>query len=867
MKLSTIFSQYALVLLLLGCEAANGHSNQHVTYKSNWARMNDGHFLGSDIWPNPMQDWRINNKQLECYVSGGERNVFLLTRELSNLNGSFNMEVTIRPSATFLKQPKQGYVGFRVGVKGKYGDYRDAAVRGRGMKIGVDNSGHLFIGNKSGSKINLNSSDIKLRLTGNSLAGSVDLSLHAFDSNGNEVGTLVRSAVEVDKVAGGMGLVCHAGDNATRERKLDVRGNTKRAGNTIFSFKNWSVAGDIVETKQERKFGPIAFSLYTVNDATLKVTAQMFPVPKAAGSQVTLELKDADQEKWQTVDKASILEDSRTAHFRLENWRHNQSISYRIGYPLTLNNGSIENYYYEGVISKEPKAGSKLKVASLSCHLDLGFPHQDMVSYIKSHDTDLALFTGDQYYEGNAGYGVQVSPLSAANLDYLRKWYQFGWAFRDIYRNVPSIFLVDDHDVFHGNIWGEQGKAASGKPGADIQDSGGFKMPAPWVNAVQRSMTSHMPDAFDPNPVQQNISVYFTELNYAGVSFAIVEDRKWKSSPRQALPKAKIVNGFSRNLEWDAKLEGDIDGLSLLGERQMRFLDIWSKDWSKDARMKAVVSQTLFSSVQTRPRTDITSFKDRGMQASEIGTYPEDDITVQDFDTNGWPQTPRKNALKLMKRASSFHIAGDTHLGVTFQYGIDGWNNGPWAIGSPAISNVWPRRWLPKKYPFNYIQNQPRNLGEYFDGFGNEITVRAVANPTKTLVEPVKINERAPGYNILTFDTAKQTLKVEAWPRWIDPLGENAEQFSGWPIVLNQTDNGYPTNGPKLPTIYDLPSNGAVVQVINEVTNSIEYTLRFTTDTITPNAFTEGVYTIRLFDANMTLIKELKQQKTLTIGE
>jgi len=243
------------------------------------------------------------------------------------------------------------------------------------------------------------------------------------------------------------------------------------------------------------------------------------------------------------------------------------------------------------------------------------------------------------------------------------------------------------------------------------------------------------------------------------------------------------------------------------------------------------------------------------------GDYPPEDITVQDFDTNGWPQTPRQNALRLMRKASAFHIAGDTHLGVTFQYGIDGWNNGAWAIGSPAISNTWPRRWFPKDYPLNYVEGQPRNLGEYFDGFGNEITVKAVANPTVTDVAPVRINQRAPGYNILTFDTGAQTLKVDTWPRWVDPTAKNAEQFEGWPMTFKQTDNGYPNDGAILPMISGLTEAGAVLQIENQQTKEIEYTLRFTGKTIIPRAFTTGLYTVRVYNEDMTLIETLTDQR------
>jgi alkaline phosphatase D len=37
-------------------------------------------------------------------------------------------------------------------------------------------------------------------------------------------------------------------------------------------------------------------------------------------------------------------------------------------------------------------------------------------------------------------------------LDFLRKWYPFGWSFRDILGNTPSVCQTDDHDMYQGNI-------------------------------------------------------------------------------------------------------------------------------------------------------------------------------------------------------------------------------------------------------------------------------------------------------------------------------------------------------------------------------------------------------------------------------
>ncbi len=115
-----------------------------------------------------------------------------------------------------------------------------------------------------------------------------------------------------------------------------------------------------------------------------------------------------------------------------------------------------------------------------------------------------------------------------------------------------------------------------------------------FVNMVQKTQTSHLPDPYDPTPAEQGISVYYTECNIGGISFAIIEDRKFKSAPAALLPNADIVNGWPQNQSWNDEWNSRITGASLLGGRQMNFLEAWSNDWSGGTSMKAVLSQTLF---------------------------------------------------------------------------------------------------------------------------------------------------------------------------------------------------------------------------------------------------------------------------------
>jgi hypothetical protein len=61
---------------------------------------------------------------------------------------------------------------------------------------------------------------------------------------------------------------------------------------------------------------------------------------------------------------------------------------------------------------------------------------------------------GDQYYEHRP---TTRERGPEPTLDVLYRWYLWLWAFRDLTRSVPTVVLVDDHDVYHPNLWGNAG--------------------------------------------------------------------------------------------------------------------------------------------------------------------------------------------------------------------------------------------------------------------------------------------------------------------------------------------------------------------------------------------------------------------------
>ncbi len=811
-------------------------------FRSRWSASNKERvWIGPEYWANPLQDWRLRNGRIECIVPGGERNVFLLPHELTDKAAAF--ETAVRIGRVNPDEQAEGFAGFRVGIKGRYNDYRDDAVWGIGMNAGIAADGRLFIGTLTDAapRVTTAVDDVELTLSAEPAGSAYTVRLIAADRASNILAQETRRDVPADWLKGGLALVCHSGrvQPSPDPKSIVVtmsglnRPGSERGGAMRCWFADWRVSGDKVAVHEDRAWGPILFTMHTLSRGTMKLTAQFAPID-TEGQTAKLEVKAAGG-AWKQLATSPIDAESRTAVFRVPQWNDRVDTPFRV----TLGEAAIE-----GTVRKDPRDKGKLVVGGLSCVNDLGFPHTEVVHGLKHFRPDVLLFTGDQIYERVGGYGIQRMPIPVATLDYLRKWYIFGWAFRDVMADTPSVCMPDDHDVYHGNVWGAGGRHAEGE-GQPGQDSGGYLQPAPWVNMMQRTQTSHLPDPVDPEPVEQGIGVYFTSMKFGGVDFAILEDRKWKSAPKVVMPDARIVNGWAQNPAHDPTKE--TQGAQLLGDRQMKFLEQWAADWTGGTWMKIAVSQTIFTNVATLPAPANTDSVTNKLPIMKPGEYAPGELKAADHDSNGWPQPARNAALRVLRKACAFHIAGDQHLGSTVQYGVDDWNDAAWAICVPAVSNLFPRRWFPAEPGKNPRAEFPRNSGEYLDGFGNKVTIHAVFNPSQTGVEPTEVNHRAPGYGIIELDKATRKITAANWARWTDPSQPGAKPVHGWPIVVDQFANGMPTKL-KL-TTQDVPER-AVVQVVEEATGEIVYTVRAAGTKFTPGVPRPGKYTVRVLADN-----------------
>ncbi|MDB2327283.1 hypothetical protein N9V94_01845, partial [bacterium] len=218
---------------------------------------------------------------------------------------------------------------------------------------------------------------------------------------------------------------------------------------------------------------------------------------------------------------------------------------------------------------------------------------------------------------------------------------------------------------------------------------------------------------------------------------------------------------------------------------------------------------------------------------------------LADLDSNAWPQTGRNRALQAIRRAWAPHLCGDQHLAVVVKHGIEAHGDGPYAFTSPAIVNtIYGRWWHPEdeKAGPNPVPNSKLPwTGDYLDGLGNRVNMMAYANPADRRDE----KQRSDGHGVARFDKKTKTVTFECWPRFADVSEGDKVQYPGWPITVKMSDNDGREVVGRLPAINVPGIDRPVVQVLNEATNDILYTVRAETG-FEPPVYAAGSYTVKV---------------------
>ncbi|MGD8174479.1 alkaline phosphatase D family protein [Marinimicrobium sp. ARAG 43.8] len=730
-------------------------------------------WLGADFWGNRLQDWQARDGRIEC-LRGDQnfecRTVSLLTRSLNNRHEPARIRVTVGT----LDPGAGGFCGLLLGVGGGKLDYRSASLAQRFSGVGggfmatLDTNGGLgfrdfsdhahplayeaIVRERAIQGAPVGEREIVLDCHIDPVPGGrFDVRLVAFDAESEqELGFVVRTGVLPHELEGGVMLV----SSPSAEEGAGAR----------WWFKDVQTGGKKVTEADGNALGPVMGCMYSLNGKTLKLTAQFMPLSTDAHPAACLEVKRKKGDVWQRIDTARI-EDGYIARFRRDDWTSSEAYDYRITFAE-----SQPSPLFEGSIAADSGGEHPLNIALFSCilptakSLDDGFykpaipqertlgrytldnilfPHRELVSNCQTHDPDLFVFCGDQYYET---YPTRVGrDTPDAKLDTLYRWYLWYWTFRDSIRHKPSIVLVDDHDILQGNLWGQGGVS-----GGDAEEDGGFKHEIDLVRMVYRVQCGHNPDGYDPTPIKGGIPVSYGSFIYGGVNFAFVEDRKFKSPP-----------------DYDADpltVKGE-----LLGERQERFLAEWAETYPELPKM------VLTASIWGSPQTD------------------EHGKPLLDYDANGYPPDGRRRALQLIQKAGAIVLSGDQHLGMMCVQGVDDYEDGPLFFSGPAAAAFW-QRWFEGYGKLENPRNDDPNTGHFVDTFGNKMRVLAVANPRVSHATFEEGNDswgkflfdhrlKSEGYGLVRVNTRKQKVVFECWPWQADPKKD--DQFEGWPLEVS----------------------------------------------------------------------------------
>ncbi len=784
-------------------------------FSDNWNSTPDQPWAGPGYWANRLQDWEVSVGRVQCI--NGTRDQLTLHRPGTSIRGNGgDFSLSVRTGLNTGTNSAGSRAGFLLGA-GPNLDWRAALLvhdglgRDFGLFLGITGGGNLVIEDYSTGAVTAlttaaatggfaQNTRLDLAATYNAGPGTYTLTLTAFDAS-NMQGGSVNFSVPSDRVLGGFGLLTHRGSSSAAHWFDDFSGN-----------------GAALQAEPDRHLA-ILGAMHTLSKGKLKITAQLPPLSLASNPGVALDTWNGSA--WTNIATAPVDNtdnlSSYTATFAIPGWNDAVDTPYR----LRVNVGGTD-YAWTGTIRRDPVEKEEIVIAVTNCQrindgnlMNNGFdwspvmmwhPHPQSFAHIAKHQPDVLLALGDQLYEPQPTT-KDTSSDTNRQLDFLYKWYLWMLQARELARDIPTVVIPDDHDVFQGNLWGEGGIATTN------ESTGGYIEPPEWVRMSERAHTFNLPDPDPYNPVQppptvaQGIGVYFTGMTYGRLGFAILEDRKFKTGPNSP---------------------GTLEQQHLLGERQHEFLRQWNKDWVGQD-LKLVASQS--------PLGNLNTHRSSGFLYG-----------VNDRDTHGWPTHRRNEAWRLMRTSRMFQLAGDQHIGTLAHHGADGPRDAGISFGAPAMSNFFPRIFDPVHNADGPTPIVGPYKGDYFfngagtlpDGVTPNLTatdphhfaILGAANSEQyynrtTGVNPPNYHDRGAGYGITRVNRKTREITFEAWPIHADPeFPQTGSQFADWPQTVRQTDNDGRLPTGYLPVIDTHWRENPVVRVYDETTGELVHAMR-----------------------------------------
>lgn len=763
---------------------------------------NDGspsrRWLGPFWWANPLWGWRLQRGAALGTCSSPARTLCALPLSMNKGGSKFSLSAVF----SFRLLPRQGQsrksntpstVGFRIGRRGKLRDFRHALLYATSFVDGtVSTSGVVSLAGtaarKSLSLLPISATnttvDIELVLTGTRFGAVVVVDLDAYVNKGQEIEQHVHVDVvlPLSSIRGGVSLLCTGPyshiDN--EEEVDDVDNADDKPSYRQVRISHFQAAGELLTIRPHRRFGPIWWTQYIVSSGVLRLQVQFAPIElptldnsksSSTSGEATLSLlSDATKNRWTEVRKVPLHRETWTALFVIgvSQW----TTTYTQYAVTTMWNG--QKYRWAGVIRPEPiQTTRSFRLAVFSCDRGYTFPNAELTKHVRNVvRPHMLFFAGDQIYENMGNYGAPKRTVSATakhilyvqRLDFLYKYARFGWMWRKVLRRTPAIILPDDHDVYHPNLWGAGGIRV---PRGKTIEHGGYLMSGDFVSAVQRVQSGHFPTLQDvlarntrPNrTLPLGIRPLYTAVTYGGISFAVLEDRKFKAAPLQ----------FSSLRARETGKRG-----ALLGTEQERFVKNWCSDRTLSSNesandvlktIRVALSQTIFGALSTHA----------GPQLSRHSYI---------YDTGAWPLRARARIVRLLSRCGALSIHGDQHLGMLAHLGVRKQHDGNIAFMVPGTANGWPRAWWPNG-PFE------NNTGSFLDQAGNPVDVIAVANPTNGSHSIPFINaenplstafKRGSGFGLVVFDKQRRTADVSLFH--VGSRVQLSGQFDGFPKTI-----------------------------------------------------------------------------------
>ncbi|MDD8020901.1 MAG: hypothetical protein PHU81_06935 [Acidobacteriota bacterium] len=815
---------------------------------------------GPDFFASNFEDWQVKTGRLQCLTPALNRYVYFLTGEMEGLAGGFQASFKAKINSSVSRPRLKNYIGLRVGIKGKDGDYRQSAVAGGGLDLGLTTDGLLFIGDlESVSSIEtqeiikaalMTGVEFKIRVEINDGGYQLELGLYELQ-NGKLLNKLEDNGPESEKVKGGLALVSSLPEMKINQSSLSVS-----------EFWQLELEGDLLETHPERQLGPLAFTLYSLNRSQLKLRAQAIPGSLPEESLVAFEVEDNGQ--WQRTASEKIQPENAGVLFSIKDWNSKQTVTYRLVI-LDKNGQETRLPSFRGQISSEPDNPEEIRLAVLASGSEIDYPYSQVVASLKNLNPDVLFFGGNQVFgRPPAWWQEEVSP-DRLKQEYLRQWILFGWAFADLLKDRPAIITPEARDYFQLKLWGNGGKTDAGEKASNFilgQDEGGFLLPAEFIRLVLVTQTSHLPDSPAPELTGIGLKPYYCQVNYGGLSLAVLDDRMFKTPPGSALPEAKIRNGWAENPAFDVLKEAEAKRADLHGKDQLDFLQGWAEDWSGQVEFKAALSQSLWVCLETTPAGvagDEALFKS---PPPLPGEYPPDDQPTADFNSGGWPKNGRDEAIKILRKALAIHLAGGGGPAASLRYGLSRYDEASYAFVPKPLMAASKLRWFPRKDK-TATKTAPVATGNLTDAFGNRFSVKAVANPSATADGGE--GHEASGFGLVRFKK-DGTIIFENWSVTQGMSWPGSSLLSGWPISSSFLENEGRRPAAYLPSLRFKGLDHPVVQVVEERSQEVIYTLRIKENEFRPPVFRAGTYSVCCGEPGTDNWKEIKKLTSLPAG-